>query len=176
MVGSDYRKCCVTWCGSVTLQTAWTHRELSETLLSDWGGCVSQTMKNRSTASATQGRKTEQKEDEVNERKKEKKKKREEKERKTRKKDRRRRRRRRKKNKLWCGINKQEQQTKTPPNLRNERGKKKKKNPNSTRCSQAVTHPSTNRARRYLTSVIGREPVLSTWYGRWRQTAKNIRL
>ncbi|ESO83859.1 hypothetical protein LOTGIDRAFT_72167, partial [Lottia gigantea] len=36
----------------------------------------------------------------------------------------------------------------------------------STWCSQAVTHPSTNRARRCLTSVIGRELVLSTWYGR----------
>ncbi len=32
--------------------------------------------------------------------------------------------------------------------------------------SQAVTHPSTNQARRCLTSVIRREPVLSTWYGR----------
>jgi hypothetical protein len=40
-----------------------------------------------------------------------------------------------------------------------------------TRYSQAVTHPSTNRARRCLTSVIGREPVLSTWYGRRRQSA-----
>ena len=38
---------------------------------------------------------------------------------------------------------------------------------NSTRGSQAVTHPSTNRDRRCLFSVIGREPVLSTWYGRW---------
>ncbi|PVD37678.1 hypothetical protein C0Q70_00277 [Pomacea canaliculata] len=28
----------------------------------------------------------------------------------------------------------------------------------STRCSQALSHPSTNRARRCLTSVIGREP------------------
>ena len=36
----------------------------------------------------------------------------------------------------------------------------------STRYSQAVTHPSTNRARRCLTSVIGREPLFSTWYGR----------
>ncbi|GBP72550.1 hypothetical protein EVAR_9695_1 [Eumeta japonica] len=32
---------------------------------------------------------------------------------------------------------------------------------NITRCSQAVTHPSTDRARRCLTSVIGREPVYS---------------
>ena len=36
----------------------------------------------------------------------------------------------------------------------------------STWCSQAVTHLSTNHARRCLTSVIGREPVFSTWYGR----------
>ena len=41
----------------------------------------------------------------------------------------------------------------------------------NTRDSQAVTHPSTNRARRCLTSVIRREPVCSTWYGRrrWRE-------
>ena len=38
----------------------------------------------------------------------------------------------------------------------------------STRYSQAVTHPSTNRARRCLTSVIGRERVYSAWYGRSR--------
>ena len=36
----------------------------------------------------------------------------------------------------------------------------------NTRDSQAVTHPSTNRTRRCLTSVIRREPVYSTWYGR----------
>ena len=41
-----------------------------------------------------------------------------------------------------------------------------KKKVYSTRYSQAVTHPSTNLARRCLTSVIGREPVFSTWYGR----------
>ena len=37
---------------------------------------------------------------------------------------------------------------------------------NTTWCSQAVTQPSTNHAQRYLTAVIGREPVFSTWYGR----------
>ena len=38
----------------------------------------------------------------------------------------------------------------------------------NTGYSQAVTHPSTNPARQGLTSVIGREPVLSLWYGRRR--------
>ena len=42
----------------------------------------------------------------------------------------------------------------------------KKQKAYNTRYSQAVTHPSTNRARRRLTSVIGRERVFSTWYGR----------
>ncbi|OXA44502.1 hypothetical protein Fcan01_20555 [Folsomia candida] len=41
----------------------------------------------------------------------------------------------------------------------------KKVDAKGTRDSQAVTHPSTNRARRCLTSVIGRELVHSTWYG-----------
>jgi len=35
--------------------------------------------------------------------------------------------------------------------------RQKKLDANVTRCSQAVTHPSTNRAQRCLTSVIGRE-------------------
>ena len=43
--------------------------------------------------------------------------------------------------------------------------KKVKKKIYGTRYSQAVTHLSTNRARRCLTSVIRREPVFSTWYG-----------
>ena len=47
--------------------------------------------------------------------------------------------------------------------------KQKKSKVYSTRYSQAVTHPSTDRARRCLTSVIGREPVFSTWYGRRQQ-------
>ncbi len=47
--------------------------------------------------------------------------------------------------------------------------KKKQKNANSTWGSQAVTHPSTNQAQCCLTSVIGRELVFSTWYGRCRE-------
>ena len=49
---------------------------------------------------------------------------------------------------------------------RRRKKKEKKEKVYSTRYSQAVTHPSTNLARRCLTSVIGREPVFSTWYGR----------
>ena len=40
---------------------------------------------------------------------------------------------------------------------------------NSTQCSQAVSHPSTDQAQCCLTSVIGRELVVSTWYGRCRE-------
>ena len=36
------------------------------------------------------------------------------------------------------------------------------------RSSQAVPHPSTNRALRRLTSEVGRDPVYSTRYGRQR--------
>ena len=42
--------------------------------------------------------------------------------------------------------------------------------------SQAVTHPSTNTARCCLTSVIGRELVNSTWYGRRQFTITQIKL
>ena len=37
-----------------------------------------------------------------------------------------------------------------------------------TRYSQPVTHASTNRAQRCLTSEIRRDRVRSTWYGRKR--------
>ena len=48
----------------------------------------------------------------------------------------------------------------------NAKEKEKAKEASNTGYSQPVTHASTNPARRSLTSVIGREPVLSTWYGR----------
>jgi hypothetical protein len=37
---------------------------------------------------------------------------------------------------------------------------------NNTSDSQPVTHASTNKARRCLTSVIERVPVFPAWYGR----------
>ena len=40
--------------------------------------------------------------------------------------------------------------------------------------SQAVTHPSTNIAQCCLTSVIGRELVCSTWYGRRQDDGGNF--
>ena len=47
-------------------------------------------------------------------------------------------------------------------NNEGEKKKRKKLKANSTWCSQAVTHPSTNQAQRCLTAVIGRELVFST--------------
>ena len=44
----------------------------------------------------------------------------------------------------------------------------------NTGYSQQVTQPSTNPARPGLTSVIGREPVPSRWYGRRRKTWREI--
>ena len=47
----------------------------------------------------------------------------------------------------------------------------KGKNAYSTLDSQAVSDPSTKRARRCLTWLIGREAVFSTWYGRKRESS-----
>ena len=41
-------------------------------------------------------------------------------------------------------------------------------NANNTVCSQTVSHPSTNHAKRCLTAVIGREPALSALHVRWQ--------
>ena len=47
-----------------------------------------------------------------------------------------------------------------------KRGKKSGKRDYDTWCSQVVSNPSTNQAQRGLTSLIRREVVLSSWYGR----------
>ena len=52
---------------------------------------------------------------------------------------------------------------------------KKKINVNNTSCSQAVTHPSTNHDQRCFTAVIKREPVFTTWYGRWKSTTNSLK-
>ena len=52
--------------------------------------------------------------------------------------------------------------------IKRKERKKKTEKVYGTHYSQAVTHWSTDWARRCLTSVIGREPVFSTWYGRRR--------
>ena len=45
---------------------------------------------------------------------------------------------------------------------------KKQKASSTQRDSQAVPHPSTNRALHRLTAEFGRDPVCSMRYGRWR--------
>ena len=45
----------------------------------------------------------------------------------------------------------------------------KEKADSTLRSSQAVPHPSTDRALSRLTSEVERDPVHSTWYGRQRQ-------
>ena len=57
------------------------------------------------------------------------------------------------------------------PSLSEQKGKRKIYN---TVYSQAVTHPSTNTAQCCLTSVIRRELVLSTWYGRRQYTQLHL--
>ena len=59
--------------------------------------------------------------------------------------------------------------------LKSQKAKKSQK-AYSTRDSQAVSDPSTNRAQRCLTSQIGRDGVLSTWYGRKHSGWMNIGL
>ena len=72
---------------------------------------------------------------------------------------------------LYMHTNKFEQKKKKQKKkTKNKKKKKKKKKDYSTQSSQVVSNPSTNRARRGLTSLIGREVVLSSWYGRNHQS------
>lgn len=49
------------------------------------------------------------------------------------------------------------------------RKQEKEERISNTEHSQPIAHTSTNPVRRSLTSMIEREPVLSTWYGRRRR-------
>ena len=73
-----------------------------------------------------------------------------------------------------CALQRTSTPPPPPPYCRTRTDQKEKDN--STRCSQAVTHPSTNRAQRCLTSVIRRELVFSTWYGRCQKRGANSRI
>ena len=55
-----------------------------------------------------------------------------------------------------------------------EKRKKKPKSVYNPGGSQVVSLPSTNPARSCLTSEIGRDPVLSAWYGRRRKVSYKI--
>ena len=49
-----------------------------------------------------------------------------------------------------------------------DKSRQEEKADSTLRSSQAVPHPSTDRALRRLTSEVERDPVHSTWYGRQR--------
>ena len=57
------------------------------------------------------------------------------------------------------------------PLLQNSKAWNSKKADSTLRSSQAVPHPSTDRALRCLTSEVKRDPVHSTRYGRQRKTS-----
>ena len=50
-----------------------------------------------------------------------------------------------------------------------DKSRQEEKADSTLRSSQAVPHPSTDRALRRLTSEVERDPVHSTWYGRQRK-------
>ena len=52
--------------------------------------------------------------------------------------------------------------------------KREEKRDYDTWCSQVVSNPSTNQARTGLTSLIRREVVLSSWYGRNSFSASDL--
>ena len=60
----------------------------------------------------------------------------------------------------------EEEEERSDAKTSGKKGGKKRKRDYDTWCSQVVSNPSTNQARRGLTSLIRREVVLSSWYGR----------
>ena len=64
------------------------------------------------------------------------------------------------------GKREEEEEERSDAKTSGKKGGKKRKRDYDTWCSQVVSNPSTNQARRGLTSLIRREVVLSSWYGR----------
>ena len=60
------------------------------------------------------------------------------------------------------------------PKIGLDGGTKTKRASSTLRASQAVPHPSTDRALRRLTSEFGRDPVYSSRYGRWRYISSSL--
>ena len=67
--------------------------------------------------------------------------------------------------KEWLGKEEEEEE-RSDAKTSGKKGGKKRKRDYDTWCSQVVSNPSTNQARTGLTSLIRREVVLSSWYGR----------
>ena len=69
--------------------------------------------------------------------------------------------------KEWLGKEREEEEEeRSDAKTSGKKGGKKRKRDYDTWCSQVVSNPSTNQARTGLTSLIRREVVLSSWYGR----------
>ena len=68
--------------------------------------------------------------------------------------------------KEWFGERERKRKKRGVMQKRVEKRGKKRKRDYDTWCSQVVSNPSTNQARTGLTSLIRREVVLSSWYGR----------
>jgi hypothetical protein len=73
------------------------------------------------------------------------------------------------KNQYWTRLKTNKVINKVIKSKESRKLMKLEKNVCNTRCSQAVTHLSTNRARRSLSSEIERDRECSTWYGRRRK-------
>ena len=61
---------------------------------------------------------------------------------------------------------KEEEEERCDAKTSGKKGGQKEKRDYDTWCSQVVSNPSTNQARTGFTSLIRREVVLSSWYGR----------
>ena len=68
--------------------------------------------------------------------------------------------------KEWLGKERKRKKRGVVQKTSGKKGGKKRKRDYDTWCSQVVSNPSTHQARRGFTSLIRREVVFSSWYGR----------